>query len=99
MAADALSFEVSAISNVAGVFNGALPTSDIQVNGFLGAPIVRGSGTLFAPLTEPNTSSIDLSNSQLFITEQLTGKDVDNSDNTITINTSDIWIRCILGQF
>ena len=26
----------------------------------------------------------------LFITEQLSGKDVDNSDNTITINTSDI---------
>jgi len=97
VAADALSFEVSAISNVAGVFNGALPTSDIQVNGFLGAPIVRGSGTLFAPLTEPNTSSIDLSNSQLFITEQLTGKDVDNSNNTITINTSDIgdvsWVN------
>ena len=68
MAADALSsLEVSAISSVAGVFNGALPTSDIQVNGFLGSPpIVRGSGTLFAPLTEPNTSSIDLSNSRLY---------------------------------
>lgn len=90
VAADALSFEISALSSVAGVFNGALPTSDIQVNGFLGAPIVRGSGSLFAPLAEPNTSSIDLSNSQLFITEQLTGKDVDGTDNTITINTSDI---------
>jgi len=90
IAADALSFEISALSTVAGVFNGALPTSDIQVNGFLGAPIVRGSGTLFAPLAERNTSSIDLSNSQLFITEQLTGKDVDGTDNTITINTSDV---------
>ena len=90
IATDALSFQISALSSVAGVFNGTLPTSNIQVDGFLGAPIVRGSGTLFAPLVEPNASSIDLSNSQLFITEQLIGKDVDNSDNTITINTSDI---------
>jgi hypothetical protein len=90
IAADALSFEISALSTVAGVFNGALPTSDIQVNGFLGAPVVKGSGTLFAPLSEPNASNIDLSSSQLFLMEQLTGKDVDNSDNTITINTADV---------
>ena len=44
--------EISAISSVSGVFNGALPTSDIQVNGFLGRTNVRGSGTLFAPLSE-----------------------------------------------
>ena len=90
IASDLLSFEVSAISSVAGVFNGALPTSDIQVNGFLGAPIVRGSGTLFAPLPEQNTSDVDLSNSNLYLIDQLTGQDVDNSDNTITLNTSDI---------
>ena len=90
IASDALSFEISAISTVPGVFNGALPTSNIQVNGFLGAPIIRGSGTLYAPLTESNTSSIDLSNSQLYLIDQLTGKNVDGSDNTITLNTSDI---------
>ena len=90
VASDALSFEISAISSVSGVFNGALPTSNVQVNGFLGAPIVRGSGTLFAPLPERNTSNIDLSTSQLFLIDQLTGKDVDNADNTLQINTSDI---------
>ena len=90
IASDALSFEISPISSVSGVFNGALPTSDVQVNGFLGAPIIRGSGTLFAPLPEENTSAVDLSNSNLYLIDQLTGKDVDNSDNTLDINTSDI---------
>ena len=36
------------------------------------------------------TSNIDLSTSQLFLIDQLTGKDVDNADNTLQINTSDI---------
>ena len=52
VASDALSFEISEISSVSGVFDGALPSGQVQVNGFLGAPIVRGSGTLFAPLPE-----------------------------------------------
>ena len=90
VASDALSFEISEISSVSGVFDGALPSGQVQVNGFLGAPIVRGSGTLFAPLPERNTSAIDLSTSQLFLIDQLTGKDVDNADNTLQINTSDI---------
>ena len=88
IATDALSFEISAIATVSGVFDGSLPTSDIQVNGFLGAPVVTGSGTLFAPLSEPNTSNIDFSNSQLFLMEQLTGKSI--VDNAITINTSTV---------
>ena len=90
VAADALSFEVSGIANVLGVFEGGLPSSEIQVNGFLGAPIVRGSGTLFAPLPEKNASAVDLSTSQLFLIDQLTGKDVDNSDNTLELNTNNI---------
>jgi hypothetical protein len=88
VAADALSFEVSAISNVLGVFEGGLPGSQVQVNGFLGAPIVRGSGTLFAPLPEQNASAIDLSNSQLFFIDQIPGKTI--SGNTLTVNTSDL---------
>ncbi len=91
VSSDALSLEISAIGlGVTGVFNGTLPSSEIQVNGFLGGPIIRGNGTLFAPLPEENASAVDLSTSQLFLIDQLTGKDVDNADNTITINTSDI---------
>ena len=95
VASDALSFEISGISdgssginNVLGVFEGGLPTSDIQVNGFLGAPVIKGSGTLFAPLPEQNTSAVDLSTSQLFVIEQLVGQNVSN--NTLTLNISGI---------
>ena len=86
---DLLSFEVSGISSVTGVFDGSLPNSNIQVNGFLGAPIVRGSGTLYSLLPESNTSSIDLSSSNLYIIDQITGKNVDGN-NQIILNTSDI---------
>ena len=88
VAADALSFEISEISNVLGVFEGGLPTSEIQVNGFLGAPIIRGSGTLFAPLPEQNASAVDLSTSQLFFIDQIKEKDI--LGNTLTVNISDL---------
>lgn len=88
VSSDALTLEVVAISpSVSGVFNGSLPSSSIQVNGFLGAPIIRGSGTLYAPLPERNTSSVDLSNSTLYINNQLTGKNVD-LNNQIQLDSS-----------
>ena len=86
ISSDALSFEMTAITGVSGVFDGDLPSSNIQVNGFLGAPVVRGTGTLYAPLPERNASSIELSNSQLFISEQLTGKTI--SGTALTLTTS-----------
>ena len=89
VSADGTSLEISGISSVTGVFEGALPTSDIQVNGFLGAPIVRGSSALFAPLSNQNVSEIDLSSSSIFIIDQVTGQNVDTNDS-ITINPSDI---------
>jgi hypothetical protein len=84
---DLLSFEMSEISSVTGVFDGSLPTSNIQVNAFLGAPVIRGSGTLFAALPEPNAASVDLSSSNLYIIDQITGKDVD-INNEIQLNSS-----------
>lgn len=89
IAADAGSFEISSITGVNGVFDGQLPAAAVQVNGFLGAPIIRGSGTLYAPLPESNASSIDLTDSQIYITEQLTGKVVTGSGLTLT-TSSDI---------
>ena len=87
VSSDLLSFEVNAVTGVSGVFDGDLPSSNIQVNGFLGAPIVLGSGTLYAPLSEQNASSIDLSDSQLFISEQLDGKNITGTALTLTTST------------
>jgi hypothetical protein len=87
IASDSLSFTVEAISpSVSGVFDGSLPLSQIQVGGFLGAPTIRGSGTLYAQLPEENASSIDLSNSNLYVIDQIVA-DV-NGSNEIVLNTN-----------
>ena len=95
---DGLSFEVSGITTVAGVFDGAIPSSpgqfvsgpeivDSQVSGFLAQPTIRGSGKLYALLPEKNTSSIDLSSSNLYLNEQIVGKNV-NIDDELQLSTS-----------
>jgi hypothetical protein len=86
ISSDSLSFQISGITSVTGVFDGSLPSSNIQVNGFLGAPIIRGSGTLYAPLPEANSSLVDLSSSDLYLTAQVTGKNVDGN-NEIQLST------------
>ena len=83
------SLELEAIASVAGVFDGTLVSgSDHSTRATLAAPIIRGSGALFAELPEDNTSELDLSSSQLYFIDQITGKSI--SGNTLTINTSDL---------
>ena len=95
---DRLSFQVTGITTVPGVFDGAIPTSpglfvsgpeivDSQVTGFIGQATVKGSGKLYAPLPEKNTSSLNLSSSNIFLTEQIVGKNVSLNDD-IQLNTS-----------
>ena len=91
-------FQVTGITTVPGVFDGAIPTSpglfvsgpeivDSQVTGFIGQATVKGSGKLYAPLPEKNTSSLNLSSSNIFLTEQIVGKNVSLNDD-IQLNTS-----------
>ena len=64
------SLEIEAIApDVAGVFEGAVG-SNITVDMYVGAPIVRGSGRLHAPLGNLNVSTVDLSNSNIKVTKQ-----------------------------
>jgi hypothetical protein len=95
---DGLSFEVVGIATVAGVFDGSVPASpgffvsgseivDSQVTGFIGQPTIRGSGKLYALLPEKNTSSLDLSSSNLYLNDQIVGKNV-NIDNELQLTTS-----------
>ena len=83
------SLELEAIASVAGVFDGTLVSgSNLVTRARLGAPIIRGNGALFAELPEDNTSALDLSSSQLYFIDQITGKSI--SGNTLTVNTSDL---------
>ena len=87
ISSDGLSVAIKGITNdVTGVYNGDLPTDDIQVSLFAAAPIIRGSGRLYAPLSNSDVSSVDLTDSTLKITKQLTGKSASNNQLTLNVN-------------
>tara|TARA_Y100000992_G_scaffold302647_1_gene277931 strand:+ start:1617 stop:8993 length:7377 start_codon:yes stop_codon:yes gene_type:complete len=75
-----------ATPGVAGVYDGTLTTVTETVNMFLGAPLVRGTGALYVPLN-PNIADVDLTNSKIKITKQISKN---ANSNQLTINTSDI---------
>lgn len=75
--------------DVVGLRKGSLfNTSGATVEMFAAAPIVRGTGALYAPLDQSNIASVDLTQSQIKIVKQLDSKAA--SSNRITVNTSDI---------
>jgi len=74
-------------SGVAGVYEGEPVIGEaISVPIFLGAPIIRGSGTLFAPLPNSDVSSVDLTDSTLKITKHVTN--LNASSNALTVTTA-----------
>ena len=79
-------------SGVAGVYEGTpVIGSSISVPIFLGAPIVRGSGTLFAQLPNSDVSSVDLTDSTLKITKHVTtALAAANGSLTVTTANTDV---------
>ena len=68
---DGTELTLTNIANVANVFDGNLTgTGSIFVTAFLGAPLISGRGTLYAPLPNTNVSSVDLTNSKIKITKK-----------------------------
>ena len=88
------SIVVSPITSVSGVFDGTLPTATptatttSPVRMFVGAPILRGNGILHAPLGNKNVSTVDLANSNLRVTKQLTGMSI--ASNALVVNIADV---------
>ena len=77
---------IVATPGVAGVYDGSLTTGTETVNMFIGAPVVRGTGALYVPLN-PNIADVDLTESKIKITKQVSKN---ATSNQLTINTSDI---------
>ena len=74
-------------TGVPGVYEGALATGQIAVPMFIGAPFIEGTGSLFVPLPNSNIADINLSNSTLKITKQVSKVAAGGS---LTIADSDI---------
>ena len=86
---DGRTLTIAAITpDVSGVYLGSVVNgTNIAIT--IGAPIIRNqdSGYLYAELPDSNISSVNLSDSLLTVSEQLTGKTI--SSGRLTINTSD----------
>ena len=82
-----LHIDVASSADVSGVYQKAIAgdgTYDIE----MGIPTIAKRDGLYVKLPDPNISSVDLSQSILPITTQITGKNV--SSNSITVSLSDI---------
>jgi hypothetical protein len=84
------SLTIAGITTVSGVFDGAVANGTYS-NITIGAPVIRNenSGFLYAQLPDPNVSSVNLSDSLLTISEQITGQGT-NSSGVLQFNTSAI---------
>ena len=84
------SLTIAGITTVSGVFDGAVANGTYS-NILMGAPVIRNenSGFLYAQLPDPNVSSVNLSDSSLTISEQITGQGT-NGSGVLEFNTSAI---------
>ena len=84
------SLTIAGITTVSGVFDGAVANGTYS-NILIGSPTIRNenSGFLYAQLPDPNVSSVNLSDSLLTISEQITGQGT-NGSGVLEFNTSAI---------
>tara|TARA_E500000318_G_scaffold99048_1_gene100848 strand:+ start:20532 stop:28175 length:7644 start_codon:yes stop_codon:yes gene_type:complete len=95
-------FQIEAVTTVAGVCNGALPTSNENVSNLqlVTSPLKRtngagnpsGSNTLFAALPKPNVESVDLEDSDIIIRRQFDVQITNNSTNVINAGISQVFL-------
>ena len=84
------SLTISATPGVAGIYSGSV-TNGTYSNIFIGAPIIRNenSGFLYAQLPDSNISSVNLSDSLLTLSYQITGEQTDGA-GTLSFGTSQV---------
>ena len=90
VSADGASLSIVGVTTVSGICTGAV-TNGTYNNIFIGAPVIRNenSGFLYAQLPDPNVSSVNLSDSLLTISEQITEQGT-NGSGVLEFNTSAI---------
>ena len=77
---------------VTGVYDGGVMaglTTDTIVTPFAMAPVIRGSGSLYAQLPDSNVSSVDLNDATFTVKEQLIDKSTSGS-GVLTFDLSDV---------
>lgn len=100
VSSDGLSMTVSAVPDVNNVCVGQLPSQTATTTFNLGIPSIKNeqNSYLYANLANKNISNVDLSNSQLVITEQLVGKSTSASGTLSLSINSDVGISSAYFQ-
>ena len=93
IAADDLGMTLEAVADVPGLVDGALPTGTIDVQGsrMISKVFNQDKSFLYSVLEERNIAKLDLSNSSLPYTKQVTGLSID-ANGQMTINSSSLNI-------
>ena len=88
ISADGATLTIAGITSVANVFSGTV-TNGTYNNISIGAPIIRNenSGFLYTRLPDSNIASVNLSDSLLTLSEQITGETTD-ANGVLTFNAS-----------
>jgi hypothetical protein len=89
---DGRSISVASVSSVTGVCDGAVALSTSSLNFTVGVPKNQNNYPLYATLPNSPISSVNLSSSNLPISEQITlgGSTSTGSDGTVTFDTSSV---------
>ena len=77
--------KVEAVTDVSGVCEGGLPSAAVQTNVIIGSPIVSDKGGLFAPVGSDDVSTVNLANSNLMVSKQVTGQATNSVTGALSI--------------
>jgi hypothetical protein len=90
ISAEGTSLSIAATPGVAGVYSGSVVNGTYN-NIFIGSPAIRNEnlGFLYTQLPDSNISSVNLSDSLLTISHQITGEST-NSSGVLTFNSSQV---------
>ena len=80
--------KVEAVTDVAGVCEGGLPSASVLTNITVGSPIVSENGGLFAKIDDDNISTLNLGSSSLLVTRQVKGQATDPTTGELSIAIS-----------
>ena len=90
------SLVISGVTTVTGVCDGGISTATIDVNDlsvlYTRAQTTQNNERLFAPLPKVNIESVDLSNSSLVIRREFDVTITNNSTNTLTSGTDQVFL-------
>jgi hypothetical protein len=93
ISSDGSSMTVGTVPTVSGVCNGALPVSNTTTTFSLGVPDIKNEdrASLYTPLNQQNISSVDLTNSDLLVTQQINELST-NSVGSLSVTVSSVGI-------